>query len=239
MRIFILTCLPEMFDSFLKASILGKAIEANKIQIEVVPLRDFSDPPHYRLDDTPYGGGPGMVMKAEPILRAIASLKKHSPNARVIFPSPSGEVFNQKKATELKVANELIFLCGRYEGVDQRAIDLCVDAEVSIGDYVLMGGEVATMAIIEATTRLLPGVLGNKDSSITESFSETTHGRLLEAPQYTKPSELPSDIAHGSASESLRKVPTVLLSGDHSAINKWRNSEGLARTKARRPDLLK
>lgn len=211
----LLTIFPEIFNGFLTTSLIGKAIERDLISIETTNIRDYADPPHKRVDDTPYGGGAGMVMMAEPIIRAVRDLKKRSPNAKVICTSARGESFTQKKAAELSQVSELIILCGRYEGIDQRAIELVVDEEISIGDYVIMGGEVASMVIIEALTRLIPGVLGNQESVSTESFQKD----LLEAPQYTKPQTVEG-----------KDVPNILLSGDHKKIAEWREKESRAAT---------
>ncbi len=223
MQIFVLTIFPEIFSSFLKTSLIEKAIKKNILSIDIVNIRDFSSPPHYKVDDEPYGGGAGMVLKPEPIFEAIKNLKEKIEDAHTILLTPSGNTFNQQKAVDFSQKDNLIFICGRYEGVDQRVIDLCVDEEMSIGDYVLMGGEIPAMAIIEATSRLIPNVIGNSESIITESFSEN----FLEAPQYTHPEEF----------QGL-KVPNVLLSGHHKNIKKWREEKSLEKTKKVRPELL-
>jgi tRNA (guanine37-N1)-methyltransferase len=225
MRIAIVTIFPQLFDGFLQASLINKALARNLIQIEVTDLRKYSPPPHYRVDDIPYGGGPGMVMKPEPLFDAVTALKASYPQARTILMSPAGAVLTQNKAASLSLERELIVVCGRYEGIDQRFIDLVIDEEISIGDYVLMGGEVPAMAVIEACTRLLPGVIGNPDSLACESFGESS---LLEAPQYTRP-----PVFRG------KSVPEVLLSGDHAKIDKWRQSQAQELTARRRPELIK
>jgi tRNA (guanine37-N1)-methyltransferase len=225
MRIEILTLFPEIFDGFLKSSLVGKAIARGLLQASLVNIRDFADPPHFSVDDTPYGGGPGMVMKAEPLLRAIRSSRERLPGAKVILLSASGRPFKQTLASEFSGEGELILVCGRYEGVDERVIELEIDEEISIGDFVLMGGEVPAMVLIEATLRLKDLVLGNAESAVTESFAGTD--TLLEAPQYTRPPEI----------EGLR-VPDILLSGNHKKIADWRHETALKRTRERRPDLL-
>lgn len=229
MEIHILTIFPEVFNSFLSTSLIAKARERNLVNFTVTDIREFADPPHFKVDDPPYGGGAGMVLMPEPLARAIEAAKKRLPKAKVLLLSASGTTFSQPKAAELSKEEALILVCGRYEGVDQRVIDLLVNEEISLGDYLLMGGEVASMAIIEATTRLIPGVLGNETSAITESFSATPSGKtLLEAPQYTRPADFRGI-----------KVPPVLLSGDHSKIDAWRNETAISVTKIKRPDLLK
>ncbi|MBX7138508.1 MAG: tRNA (guanosine(37)-N1)-methyltransferase TrmD [Oligoflexia bacterium] len=228
-RIEVLTIFPEIFDGFLKASLIGKAIQKDLLAVTLTQIRDYSDPPHHHVDDTPYGGGAGMVMLAEPLYRAISAAKERLPNAPVILLSAQGAVFNQKKAHALNEIPELIFVCGRYEGVDQRVINLLVDEEISIGDYILMGGEVAAMAIIEATVRLGENVVGNAESVLNESFALSGEFcGLLEAPQYTKPQDFKG-----------LTVPDVLLSGNHKLISEWRRSQAIMRTKERRPDLIK
>lgn len=228
LKITLLTLFPKIFENFLSESLIGKSIERELVAVDVSNIRDFSDPPHHRVDDTPYGGGAGMVMQAEPIIRAVEKAKTGSSNPRVILLAASGKKLTQQKAEELSKQEHLIFICGRYEGVDQRAIDLCVDEEICLGDFVMMGGEVAAMAVIEATLRLRPGVLGNNDSAVHESFSLREGANLLlEAPQYTKP-----DLVRGL------EVPEVLLSGNHLAISRWRLEQSKERTKRVRPDLL-
>jgi tRNA (guanine37-N1)-methyltransferase len=224
MRFDILTLFPAMFSSPLEGSILGKAIEKGLIEIRIVNIRDFTSDKHHVVDDTPYGGGQGMVMKVEPIARAIEWVKAESPSAWTIYLTPQGRPFNQERAEALSSTKaHLILLCGRYEGVDERVREMFVDEEVSIGDYVLTGGELAAMVMVDALSRLLPGVLGCGQSAGEDSFSES----LLEYPQYTRPTDF-----RGHA------VPEVLLSGNHEAIFRWRRKEALRRTVKRRPDLL-
>ncbi len=223
MKVDILTLFPNMFSSPFQESILGKAIEKGLIQIRTINIRDYALDKHQVVDDTPYGGGQGMVMKVEPIARAIEWVKSQAPSAWTIHLTPQGNPFNQKMAQNLSNRPHLILLCGRYEGIDERVRELFVDEEVSIGDYVLTGGELAAMVLIDAISRLLPGVLGSDRSAEEDSFFQS----LLEYPQYTRPS-------------SFRgvEVPEVLLSGNHSAIERWRRKEALRRTSKRRPDLL-
>jgi tRNA (guanine37-N1)-methyltransferase len=223
MRLEVLTLFPDMFSSPLRESILGKAIEKGLIQIRTVNIRDFSLDKHQVVDDTPYGGGQGMVMKVEPVGRAIESVKSQDPSARVIYLTPQGKPFSQDLARRLSTQPHLILLCGRYEGVDERVRELFIDEEISIGDYVLTGGELAAMVLIDAVSRFIPGVLGCDRSAEEDSFFNS----LLEYPQYTRPFDF-----RGSC------VPEVLVSGNHSAISLWRRREALRRTSLRRPDLL-
>ncbi len=223
MRIDVITIFPEMVDLPLNMSIIGKARAKGILDLFVHNLRDFSGNKHYSVDDTPYGGGPGMVMKAEPFFNAVKSLDIDRNNCRVILMSPQGTTFNQAKAKQLAGLKRIAILCGHYEGIDERVKELVVDEEISIGDYVLTGGELGAMVIIDAVTRLLPNVLGHDESTIEESFSDG----LLEYPHYTKPREF----------QGL-KVPEVLLSGNHANIDKWRRKESIIRTLHKRPDLL-
>lgn len=220
MRIDILTLFPEMFSA-LQTSILGRAQQSGKIEINIIDIRDFTLDKHKKCDDTPYGGGAGMVMTPQPIYDAIKSVK--SPNTHVIYTSPRGRTFSQKVAYEFSKLEHLVILCGHYEGIDQRVIDLCVDEEVSIGDYVLTGGEIPAMAMVDSIARLCDGVI-SAESLENESFSGAG---LLEYPQYTKPQEFMG-----------LSVPEVLLSGNHGEIDKWRKEKSLEITKMRRPDLL-
>ena len=220
MKFDILTLFPEMFD-ILKQSIIGKAIEKELIDINLINIRDFSKNKHKKVDDTPYGGGAGMIMKPDVVYDAYKSIK--SENAKVIYMSPQGKVLNQKKVEQLSKENHLIILCGHYEGIDQRVLDKIVDEEISIGDYVLTGGEIPAMVLIDSVSRYVKGVL-NEESIKEESFSEG----LLEYPQYTRP-----EIFEGE------KVPEVLLSGHHKNIEKWRKEKSLEITKNKRPELLK
>lgn len=220
MKFDVLTLFPEMFEP-IKQSIIGKASEKELIDIQLINIRDFSKDKHKKVDDTPYGGGAGMVMQANVIYDAYTSIKDK--NAKVIYMSPQGKLLNQKKVEELSKQEHLILLCGHYEGVDQRIIDTIVDEEISIGDYVLTGGEIPAMVLIDSVSRYVDGVL-NEDSTSEESFSQG----ILEYPQYTRP-EIFQD----------RKVPEILLSGHHENINKWRRYQALKNTYLKRPDLLK
>ncbi len=221
MRIDILTLFPEMFTP-LQGSILGRAQKEQKIQINIVNIRDYTTDKHLKCDDYPFGGGAGMVMMPEPIGNAIEALDKEH-KARRIYMSPKGEVFRQQKVFELLSYEHLILLCGHYEGVDQRVLDLYIDEEISIGDYVLTGGELPAMVVADAVSRYVEGVL-SPSSLVDESFSEN----MLEYPHYTRPQEY-----KGLA------VPEVLRSGDHAKIDRWRREKALEITKKRRPDLLK
>jgi tRNA (guanine37-N1)-methyltransferase len=219
----LVTLFPELFDSFLAASLLGKAIESGVVAVDRTNPRDHAGGRHKSVDDTPYGGGPGMVMRPDPIALAIEDIEAKRGRAFRVFLSPSGTLFSQPLATELANRGRVLLVCGRYEGYDDRVCSLYADQVISIGDYVLAGGESAAQVVIEAITRLVPGVIGCSDSTVDESFSA---GRL-EYPQYTRPPQF-RDMA----------VPEVLLSGDHKAIERWRRREALRRTMARRPDLL-
>jgi tRNA (guanine37-N1)-methyltransferase len=226
LRIDVITIFPELFESFLRAGVLGGARERAVLELEVHDLRRFTRDRHRTVDDIPYGGGPGMVMKPEPLVEAIEALagaKGPERKARVVLLTPQGTPFTGRRARELAREAQLVLVCGRYEGVDQRVIELAVDEEISIGDYVLSGGEVPAMAVIEAVSRFVPGVLGNPDSAASESFESDR----LEGPHYTRPVEF-----RGLA------VPEVLRSGDHARIARWRSQQGLVRTQSRRPDLL-
>lgn len=225
LRIDVVTIFPGLFGPFLDESIVGLARERGLLEVGVHDLRDWTSDRHRSVDDAPYGGGPGMVMKPEPLVRAAEALagpKGPGREARVVLLAPQGRRFDQARAGALAQEARLVLVCGRYEGVDQRAIELVVDDEISIGDYVLSGGEVPAMVVIEAVTRLLPGALGNPESAVQESFQRG----LLEAPHYTRPAEL----------RGLR-VPEVLRSGDHAAIARWREEQAREITRRRRPDL--
>lgn len=231
MRIDVLSIFPSYFDG-LTLSLLGKAQESGIIDLRVRDLRDWAFDRHRTVDDTPYGGGAGMVMKPEPWGLALdevagSSQEQGAERPTIIFPSPAGEVFTQKTARQLATREHLVFGCGRYEGIDERVFEYAADLGevrlISLGDYVLNGGEVATMAMIEAIGRLIPGVVGNPESLVEESHEDG----LLEYPSYTKP-----------ASWLDRSVPDVLLSGNHGAIARWRREQQLERTRRRRPDLL-
>ncbi len=222
MRIDVLTLFPEMFDS-LRASLIGKAINKNLIDINIINIRDYSKDKHKKCDDYTFGGGNGMLMTPQPIYDAITSIEGYE-KAHKIYLSPRGKVFKQNMVSSLTNFDHLILLCGHYEGVDQRVIDLLIDEEISIGDFVLTGGELPAMVIIDCISRYIPGVLGNSESVVDESFSDG----LLEYPQYTRPSEFMG-----------LKVPEVLISGDHEKVRKWREEEAKKITKQRRPDIMK
>lgn len=220
----ILTLFPEFFESPLSTSLTGKAIEGGYFSVDTVDIREFATDRHRKCDDIPYGGGAGMVMKPEPLVAAIETTQKKMPGARRILLTPQGEPFNQRLSRELAQEEGLIFVCGRYEGVDERIRQHWIDLEISIGDYVLTGGEVAAMVVIDSLTRHLPGVLGNSASLQEESFSAPR----LEYPHYTRPRDFRG-----------HEVPEVLLSGHHERIAAWRAEQALKRTQERRPDLLK
>ncbi len=220
MKFDVLTLFPEMFEP-VKQSILGKAVEKELININLINIRDFSEDKHKKVDDTPYGGGAGMVMMPDVVYRAYNSIKEK--DAKVIYMSPQGKTLNQKMVENLSKENHIILLCGHYEGIDQRVLDKIVDEEISIGDYVLTGGELPAMVLIDSVSRYVTGVL-KPDSIQEESFSNG----LLEYPQYTRP-----EVFKGE------KVPEVLLSGHHEKIQEWRKEKSLEITKNKRPDLLK
>ncbi|QPC46323.1 tRNA (guanosine(37)-N1)-methyltransferase TrmD [Mangrovibacillus cuniculi] len=227
MKIDVLSLFPEMFQGVFGSSILKKAQENNHASYEVYNFREYSDHKHQSVDDYPYGGGAGMVLKAQPIFDAVETLResnKASKPPRVILMCPQGERLTQKKSEELATEEHLIFICGHYEGYDERIREHLVTDEISIGDYVLTGGELGAMVVIDSVVRLLPGVLGNQESHMKDSFSTG----LLEHPQYTRPADFRG-----------YKVPEVLLSGNHAKIEEWREQEALKRTLTRRSDLLK
>lgn len=224
MKFVVVTLFPELVESALGHSILKQARAAGSLQWQCVDIRTHCEGKHKQADDAPFGGGGGMVMKAGPVIDAVAEAKQAAPGAKVIYLSPQGRAFDQAKAAELAKADELILLCGHYEGLDERALSACVDEELSLGDFVLTGGELAACVVIDAVSRLKPGVLGNEASALQDSFSNG----LLEHPHYTRPAEGPEG-----------KVPEVLLSGDHAAIAQWRHQESLRNTFKKRPDLLK
>lgn len=219
MKISILTLFPHMFDNFLSESIIKRAIDKGLVSVEVINIRDFSKLNNNQVDDTPYGGGAGMVMMVEPVVDAINSVKKN--NSKVYLMSPAGVPFKQEQAVNLSEEEHIILICGHYEGIDER-ISYYIDGEISIGDFVLTGGEIPAMAISDAVIRLLDGVI-REESYINDSFSD----KLLDYPTYTKP-----PIYDGHS------VPDVLLSGHHKNINEWRKSEQIKRTSDRRPDLM-
>lgn len=220
----IMTLFPQMFPGIMDASILGRAKESGFIGWETFDIRDYTRDKHKRVDDYPYGGGAGMVMQAEPVYRCYEAVVRelgHAPK-RVIYMTPQGRVFDQKMAEEFAREEELVFLCGHYEGIDERVLEEIVTDAVSVGDYVMTGGELPAMTVMDAVARLVPGVLNNEDSARNESFSDG----LLEHPQYTRPEEFLG-----------RRVPDVLLSGHHAKIEEWRKEKSLERTKKNRPDL--
>jgi len=221
MKFDIITIFPEIFSPFLKTGILERAISNGLVNIHIHDLRNFTDDPHKTTDDYPYGGGAGMVMKPEPIAKAIEQAKSGNPS-NVVYLTPQGKLFNQEYAEDLSKRDGLILLCGRYRGIDERILELFIDEEISIGDYILSGGEIPAMMIIEVVSRLIPGVLGNEASLEEETLSQC----LLDPPQYTRPPEFMG-----------LKVPDVLLSGDHKAIELWRREIAIERTKKKRPDL--
>lgn len=220
----VITIFPEMFQA-LQAGLVGKAIQKQQIHLTLTNPRDFATDKHQTVDDKPYGGGPGMIMRPDPLAKALQACKDQTPLApKVIYLSPQGKLFNQHRAERLAEEGSVILLAGRYEGIDQRIIDLYVDEEWTIGDYILMGGELAIMVVIETTTRLLPNVLGNEASIREDSISSG----LIKFPQYTRPETF----------QNL-PVPSVLLSGDHRSVAAWRLKQSLGQTWLKRPDLLK
>lgn len=221
MRFDILTIFPEYFD-VLNLGIIGKAVRDGKFQVNIVNIRDFSKDKHHKTDDYPYGGGAGMVMTPDPIVSAIEATDPNHEAVR-IYLSPKGEVFKQSVAKELSGCDRVLFLCGGYEGVDERAIQLAIDREISIGDYVLTGGELPALVVMNAAVRYIDGVLGSDESTVEESFSTN----LLEYPHYTRP-----QVYRGLS------VPDVLVSGNHAEVDKWRAQKSLEITRERRPDLL-
>lgn len=222
MKIKVLTLFPAMFDSLLSASLIGKAIEKGALTVELVNIRDYAPDKHKQVDDYPFGGGAGMVMKADVLLRCIEAAKADVSEPPVIYMGPQGKPFSQRMAWDLSRLDSLVLLCGHYEGIDQRVMSR-VDDTVSIGDYVLTGGELPAMVLIDAVARLVPGIIGSEDSVQDESFSDG----LLEYPQYTRPRSV----------DGL-EVPEVLLSGNHEEIRRWRKKESLMNTLLLRPDLL-
>ncbi|PID40230.1 MAG: tRNA (guanosine(37)-N1)-methyltransferase TrmD [Proteobacteria bacterium] len=223
MQFCVLTLFPELFEPFWAHGIIRRAVQAQKIHPQTINIRDHALGRHRMTDDRPYGGGCGMVMKPEPLAAAVAAAKKRMPSSSTVLLSPQGRRFDQAKAETMAAAGDLILVCGRYEGVDERFIDSHVDWELSIGDFVLTGGELGAMVVIDAVTRLLPGVLGNADSAGSDTFC----GGLVEHAHYTRPSVM-NEVA----------VPDVLLSGNHGEIDRWRGETALIRTLLKRPDLL-
>jgi len=223
MRVDILTLFPDLFTHFLKESILGRAIKNGLLDIRITNIRSFAKGPHKTVDDRPYGGGDGMVMKPGPVWRAVQSIEKDADNSSVILLTPQGRTFDQSMAWELSRKKHLILICGHYEGVDERIRAGCVNLELSIGDYVLSGGEFAAMVVVDVVSRLVPNVLGGERSNLEDTFEDG----LLEYPHFTRPRVFKDQA-----------VPEVLLSGNHELIRIWRRTESLRRTLERRPDLL-
>lgn len=223
MRIDIVTGLPKLLESPLQESILRRAQEKKKVEIVVHDLRDYTHDKHKTIDDAPFGGGAGMILKPEPIFECVESLQAQRQYDEVILLTPDGEVFNQQLANELSIKNNLLLICGHYKGVDERVREALVSREISIGDYVLTGGELAAAVLVDALVRLVPGVLNDGESALSDSFQDG----LLGSPQYTRPAEFKG-----------MKVPDVLLSGNHADVEEWRRQQRLERTKLRRNDLL-
>jgi tRNA (guanine37-N1)-methyltransferase len=224
MKFDILTIFPRFFDGLVQWGMIRQAVRKGLLEVRVHDLRDYTDDRHRTVDDRPYGGGEGMVLKPEPIFRAVEACRQAEPDpGRVVLLSPQGRRFDQAKAKELSLVTRLILICGRYEGVDQRVADHLADEEISIGDFVLSGGELAAAIIVDAVSRLIPGVLGEGESALRESFMDG----LLDYPHYTRPARFRNWT-----------VPEVLLSGDHDQIRLWREQQALERTRLRRPDLL-
>lgn len=222
MKFDIVTLFPELIDVYTKNGIIGRAVENGLFDLDYVNLRDYSEDKHKKVDDYPYGGGPGMLLKPEPMFKALDAIKKD--NSYIIYLSPKGNLFNQHKARELSEKEHIILIAGHYEGIDQRIIDRYVDEEVSMGDYVLTSGELPVLMIVDAVGRLIPGVLGSDESSVEESHSDN----LLEYPQYTRPE-----------SYMEMEVPEILLSGHHKKIEEWRRFKAIEITLKRRPDMIK
>ncbi len=233
MQIDIVTLFPEMFSGVFDCSIIKRAREKKLLKINLVNLRDFSSDSHHTVDDRPFGGGPGMILKIEPIDRALNYLKRRRPTALIVLLTPQGRPFNQAEAKKYAKNKRVILLCGHYEGVDERIMETLVDENLSVGDYVLTGGELPAMIVVDAVTRLLPGVLLKKEATINESFqafrspSSGLRHQLLEPPQYTRPAEY-----------NKKRVPKILLSGNHEKISEWRLKEAIKKTRRLRPDLL-
>ena len=225
MHFHVLTLFPEMIEQGMNTSIMGRAIERGYISLKATDIRDYAANKHNKVDDTPYGGGAGMVMQAAPVYGAYEAVKEQiGYRPRVIYLTPQGSTFSQPMAEEFAREQDLVFLCGHYEGIDERVLEEIVTDYVSIGDYVLTGGELPAMVMVDAISRMVPGVLTNDESGSTESFE----GNLLEYPQYSRPEEWMG-----------KKVPSILLSGDHKKVDEWRREQAILRTIERRPDLLK
>ena len=223
MRIGVISLFPEMFQAVTEYGVTGRAVKKGIIELLSINPRTFAHDKHQKVDERPFGGGPGMVMMVQPLRDAILEAKSKLPNAKVVYMSPQGKRFDHQECQKLAENNELIIVAGRYEGIDERIIDKYVDEELSIGDYVLSGGELPAMVVIDAVSRLLPGVLGDELSAVEDSFA----AGLLDCPQYTRPPEIDG-----------QKVPEVLMSGNHEKIRKWRLEQSLVRTYERRPDIL-
>jgi len=223
LKIDIVTIFPNIFEPVLEESILKRAQQKNKVKITIYNLRDYSDDPHRKVDDRPFGGGPGMVIRPEPMFNVIERIKKKSPEAKTILLTPQGAKFEQREAKRLSKEKHLILICGHYEGIDERIREELVDEEISIGDYILTGGELPALIVVDAIIRLMPGVLGHEDSAQCDTFQDN----LLEHPQYTRPADYKG-----------MKVPKVLLSGNHKLIKEWRKKQSLLRTEKKRPDLI-
>ena len=224
MEVYIITPFPDSIKTLIDNNIANQGLKKGHLSVEIVNLRDFTTDNYKKIDDEPYGGGSGMVMMCEPLFGAIAyCISKSEKKPKIIFPSPKGKVLNHSLSSNLSTESSLIFICGHYKGVDERVIEKYVDFEISIGDFIISNGELSTMIIFDSIVRLVPGVLNDINSALTDSFVDD----LLDAPYFTRPSEI----------DGL-KVPDVLLSGDHKAIEKWRNDKKLELTKERRPDLL-
>jgi len=223
LRIDIVTTFPEMFEGPFQESMVRIARQKGIVKIQVINLRDYAKDKHKTTDDKPFGGGPGMVMKPEPIFACVKELKKKSPKALVVLLTPAGKPLNQRLAWDLSKKKHVIMICGHYEGVDERVRELLVDEEISLGDFIMTGGEIPAMAIVDAITRLVPGVLGNAESLKHESFQHA----MLEYPHYTRP-----QVFQGVS------VPEILVSGDHKKVEAWRRDQARIRTRARRPDLI-
>ncbi|EZQ18834.1 tRNA (guanosine(37)-N1)-methyltransferase TrmD [Pseudomonas sp. G11-1] len=220
----VVTLFPEMFTALTEHGVTGRAVKRGQLTVEFSNPREHAHDRHRTVDDRPFGGGPGMLMKVEPLLEAIEAIRQKAPSSpRVIYLSPQGQPLTQQRAEELAQLDSLVLLCGRYEGIDERIVETCVDEEISIGDYVLSGGELGAMVLLDAVTRLIPGVLGHVDSAAEDSFSEG----WLDCPHYTRPEEFAG-----------QRVPEVLLSGNHALIRRWRLKQSLGRTWQRRPELL-
>ncbi len=226
MRFDILTLFPDMFPGYLSQSLLNKAIEKGIVEVHLHDLRSWTDDPHRKVDDRPFGGGPGMILMVDPVVRAVEAIQQMADQpAQVILTTPQGKRLNQRYVEDLAANQRFLLLCGRYEGFDQRVIDILKPLEVSVGDYILNGGEVAAMVMVDTLVRMVPGVLGHQESSVQDSFSRGN--RMLEYPQFTRPREYRG-----------LSVPEILLSGNHPEIEKWRSEQSLLRTKERRSDLL-